>query len=142
MKHNLLNLSLVLALLLLAGLGCRSVTKAKPSAEKAVVNFHQMLAEDRHAEIYDQSSDVLKRQTTREDMLKVFRVVNSKLGPAKSTKLQTWNVGNYNLVTTATLIYETEFEHGKGTEQFVFEINGDEAKLAGYHVNSLDLFSE
>jgi hypothetical protein len=38
-----------------------------------------------------------------------------------------------------TLNYATEFTRGRGTESFVFRVEGERAKLAGYHVNSMDL---
>jgi hypothetical protein len=118
------------------------MTEGKPAAEKAVTRFHQMLAQEEYDEIYDQSSDLMKGAAAREDMLKLFRMVNSRLGKVVSTEAQSWKVGNYNLTSTVTLVNATQFEKGKGTEQFVFAIDGKEAKLAGYHINSLDLLSE
>lgn len=142
MNPNVVNVLLIVSLLLIAGLGCKTMTEGKPAAEKAVTRFHQMLAEEKYTEIYRESSQMMKDATSEEDMIKIFKVVNSKLGKVTSTTTQTWKVGNFNLTSTVQLLQSTQFEKGKGTETFLFEIEGTEAKLAGYHVNSMDLFSE
>lgn len=139
---NLTNTILTVALLFIASLGCKTMTEGKPAAEKAVTRFHQMLADEKYAEIYRESSQMMKDATSEEDMIKIFRIVNSKLGKVTSTQNQSWRVGNFNLTSTVQLVQATQFEKGKGTEDFVFEIEGADAKLAGYHVNSMDLFSE
>lgn len=38
-----------------------------------------------------------------------------------------------------TLAYETRFTRGRGNEQFVFRVSGNETRLAGYNVNSMEL---
>lgn len=142
MKSNLTNLLLIIGILAIAGFGCKTFTEGKPAAEKAVTRFHQMLAQQRYDEIYDQSAEQMKEAATREEMVKLFRIVNSKLGKVTSTETQNWRIGNYNLVSTVDIVQSTQFEKGKGTEQFVFVVDGSEAKLAGYHINSMDLISE
>jgi hypothetical protein len=54
----------------------------------------------------------------------------------KQSKSAGWGVNATPQGTMATLNYEVEFSEGKGTEQFVFHITGDQARLLGYHVNS------
>lgn len=141
-KSNLTNSVLAIALLFVAGLGCKTMTEGKPAAQKAITRFHQMLAEEKYADIYRESSKMMKDAATEEDMAKLFKAVNSKLGKVTSTQNQNWKVANYNLVSTVELIQNTQFEKGKGTEQFVFEIDGSDAKLAGYYINSMDLMTE
>ena len=141
MKNNAVSFALTSALLLIAGLGCQSMSEGKPAAEKAVTRFHQMLGEEKFTEIYDGSDKRLKDAATRDELVKLLRSVNSKLGKVTSTETQTWRVGNYNLVSTVELVQATQFERGKGTEQFVFVIDGKEARLAGYHINSVDLLT-
>lgn len=142
MNPNLINTVLIVAMLLVAGLGCKTMTEGKPAAEKAVTRFHQMLAEEKYDEIYDQSAQQMKDATTKEDLEKLFRSVNTKLGKVTSTQNQTWKVGNFNLVSTVQLVQATQFEKGKGTESFTFVIEGSDAKLMGYHINSMDLITQ
>lgn len=38
--------------------------------------------------------------------------------------------------TMVSLAYDVQFTEGKGTEEFVFHIDGDKALLFNYHVSS------
>jgi hypothetical protein len=38
--------------------------------------------------------------------------------------------------TFVTLGYDVEFSEGKGQEQFAFKMNGNEARLVNYNINS------
>lgn len=142
MNPNIVNVLLTISLLVVAGLGCKTMTEGKPAAEKAVTRFHQMLDEEKYGEMYDESAPQMKDAAKKEDLEKLFRSVHNKLGKVTSSTNQTWKVGNYNLVSTVELVQNTQFEKGKGTEQFVFVVDGSEAKLAGYHINSMDLIAE
>lgn len=140
--HNLPNVVLVVSLLILTGLGCKTMTEGKPASEKAITRFHQMLGEKRYGDIYDESAQQMKDAATKEEMEKLFTVVSTKLGKVTSTQTRNWKVGNFNLVSTVELVQATQFENGKGTEQFVFVIDGDEARLAGYYIDSMDLITK
>jgi len=62
--------------------------------------------------------------------------VHRKLGTVKQANPVRWGVNTTTMGTMATLSYDVDFSEGKGTEQFVFRINGDKAMLFNYNVNS------
>ena len=62
--------------------------------------------------------------------------MHRKLGLTKSSMAQSWNVNYHTSGTFITLSYATTYEGGDAREQFVFRLQGAEAKLAGYHIGS------
>ncbi len=110
--------------------------KGKESGERAAAKFHERLDAQKYDEIYDDLADDFKKVTSKEDARQLFEAVSKKLGKVKSTQLQSWNSQTTTAGSFTNLIYQTEFELDKGEENFTLVINGDEAKIAGYHVNS------
>jgi hypothetical protein len=110
--------------------------KGKDDAEKAVSVFHQRLDAGQYEEIYADLADEFKNVSTKEETLELFEAVTRKLGKTRSTTLQSWNAQTTLGGNFISLVYETEFEQGKGVENFTFIMKGKEAKIAGYHVNS------
>ncbi len=43
---------------------------------------------------------------------------------------------------TVSLVYDTTFTQGTGTEQFVWHVKDNTASLYGYHINSSDLVTK
>jgi len=94
------------------------------------------------ADIYAASDSRMKDVATEADLTKLLNAVHARLGNVKSSNMSNWRVGNYNLTSIAALVQETEFEKGKATETFVFVLDGKNAVLAGYNVNSNDLITQ
>jgi len=130
------------AALLLVVLGCGAIKEGKPAAESAVVEFHSRLNEEKYKEIYETSHQQLKDVSSEEDMTKRLSAVRTKLGQVVESKTQTWNVGNFNLTTTVRMIQNTQFEHGKADETFIFVIEESKAVLQTYNINSMDLITK
>jgi len=141
MTKNQKNFILTIIVLCLAGFACKAYTEGKPAAESAVSTFHAQLNDGQFDSIYEASDQMLKDATSHEDILKLFNAVHNKLGNVTDSKAVNWQVGNYNLTTTVTMVYETTFEKGKAVENFVFVIDGKQAKLAGWHINSNELIT-
>lgn len=130
MSRSLLGITLAMLL------GACSGGASTEAAEKGVVSFHQDMDAGKYVEIYDASTSDLTSTISREDFAKLLDAFHRKLGPFRSGKTISWNVnfgtgGNY-----VTLQREAQFGRGPGTEEFVFKVEDDRAKLAGYHVNS------
>jgi hypothetical protein len=126
---------LLLVALAVTLLGCaRSADTA--AAEQAVLNFHELLNAGRFTEIYELSSDELKKASTQSDFVALLDVVHRKLGNTKSAVDQAWNVNYHTSGTFITLTYKTVYSEGGAAEQFVFRMQGDSATLVGYHINA------
>jgi hypothetical protein len=133
-----------LALFLLFGAalltsGCPGMFKGKRAAEQGVAVFHRLYNEGKLKEIYDTSHSKMKAATPEKELIEFLDAVLRKLGKVTETKNAGFNVGTFNFVTTVVLTQNTTFEHGSGAEVFTFEMNGDNAVLVGYNINSKDL---
>jgi hypothetical protein len=126
--------------LLLATLACDLVgcsgSADTAAAEQAVSSFHELLNAGRFAEIYELSSDELKKASTQSDFVALLDAVHRKLGNTKSAVDQAWNVNYHTSGTFITLTYKTVYSEGDAAEQFVFRMQGHSAALAGYHINA------
>ena len=108
-------------------------------AEAQVAEFHKNLSEGRVEVIYDLAADEFKKSGSRDEALQFLRAVRSKLGAVKESKKQTWDVNYHTVGTFVSLVYETEFIEGKGTEYFVYRIDERAAKLVSYKIDSMAL---
>lgn len=113
-----------------------SLTKGKEQAERAVEKFHQQFNAGQYQEIYQQSDDKLKEAVTEAEFVQLLEAIRRKLGTAGNSTQTGWRVNVTTMGTIATVGYDIQFSEGKGVEQFSFLINGDQANLLRYDVNS------
>ena len=142
MKPNFLNLSIILVVLIIVGAACSTFTKGKAAGEKAVEKFHAQLNAEKYDEIYEQSAQALKDASGKEDLIKLFTAIRKKLGTAGKASEKGWHVNTTPTGTIVTMSYETEFTNDKATETYTFLMNGEEAQLRSYHINSMKLITE
>jgi hypothetical protein len=128
----------ILAVSLVWVCGC-SAQADLATAETEVAHFHQQLNEGVFSQIYADASEGLKKSAKEADFEKLLTSIHTKLGSVRQSKRTNWNVNFHTAGTFVTLVYDTEFERGKGTEQFVYLMSGKKAVLHGYHINSNDL---
>jgi hypothetical protein len=117
---------------LIAVAGCAG----KRSAEEAVAQFHQMVDAGRYHDIYQGSDPELKRITSEEQMTALLSQVHDRLGAVRSSRQSSFNINANNGVSRVQLTYSTEFTAGQATENFNYRVEGGQARLAGYHINS------
>jgi hypothetical protein len=130
-------LKVVLAAGLLLG-GCSAQADVK-AGQADVVKFHSQLDAGSFDQIYDQSGPEMKQAASRADLTRMLSVVHRKLGAVQTSGMRRWNVNFTAGGKFLTLIYDTKFASGAGTENFVFKIAGNAEQLIGYHINSNDL---
>lgn len=113
-----------------------SMSKDTSLAEAKIPSFHALLNAGDFDELYEKAAKELKNAATKQDFVKLLSVVHGKLGQVTKSENQTWQV-NYNTSGSfVTLVYNTTFTNGSGTEQFVYKISNGQALLVGYHINS------
>jgi hypothetical protein len=127
--------ALLLAALACTLLGC-SGSADTILAERAVMQFHELLDAGRFTDIFEQSSDDLKKASTQPEFVALLEAVHRKLGNTKSAVDQAWSVNYRTSGKFITLTYKTVYSEGEAAEQFVFRIQGESAALAGYHINA------
>jgi hypothetical protein len=130
---------LFLPLIALALSGCGNMKQGKSAADAAVVDFHQKFNSQQMNAILDSASPRFFQVTPKATMANILTAVHNKLGNNVSSTTQTVNTQIFNGVTTVTLVQDTTFQKGKGTETFNFQIDGGKACLLGYNINSPDL---
>ena len=109
------------------------------AAEREVGKFRQSYETGAFEAIYDQGADELRKVQSKQAFVTLLEAIKRKLGEVTNTKLVNSNVNYSAGGTVVTLQYATVFEHGKGSERFVFRMAGKTALLGGYNVNSADL---
>jgi hypothetical protein len=122
-------------ILVAALLGCSS-GEQMATAEKEVEAFRELLDSQQFARIHANGSDELRKSVSEGDLSKILAALATKLGKVKSSQKSGWNINFHTSGTFVTLGYNTDFEKGAGTEQFVFHVSGGKAKLVSYNVNS------
>ena len=130
----------------LSGAACRQDAdrgRVPTEVQEVITNVGEDIAQERYEKIYNDSSELWKRDVTLEQSNEVFKTLRAKLGKIESRSLQSAaeqrNSGGPLKGHVFILSYETRFERGDGMENFtLIEENGRWA-LARYFVNSTAL---
>ncbi len=128
----------VVATVILA-VGSCSTKEDLAIAEREVKRFHEAFNAGRFDEIYERTTDELKKSAAGPEFVAMLETIQRKLGKMTETKRQNWTVNFNTGGTTVKLIYETTFAEGKGVETFNCRISGKKALLMGYDITSKSL---
>ncbi len=129
-------LLLALAATLLAAADACSMVKGRETAGRAVSRFHDQLNSGSYLDIYRQTDEGFQKATAEADARALFEAVRRKLGTVKNANQIGWGVNATTGGTVVRLAYDTEFTEGRATEQFVFYVSGDNARLFQYNIVS------
>lgn len=122
---------------------CGSATKSLDLAEQNVQVFHAQLDTEQYDAVYAASDEKLQQTTTESDFVKFLGAVHRKLGKVQEANLRNTGVAWFSgQGATVTLVYQTKFTEGSGTEQFVWHVKDNGAVLYGYHINSNELITK
>ena len=122
--------------------GCGGITSGKAAAENGVAQFHAQYNLGKIDDIWDQADPQFRTSTPKQKYDDLMEAIQRKLGKVTSTSNSNWRVQSFNLKTTVLMAQTTTFEHGQGTESFAFVIQGTNAVLAGYNIQSMDLITK
>ncbi|HMI18443.1 MAG TPA: hypothetical protein VK533_02750 [Sphingomonas sp.] len=120
---------------LLALSGC-SIGKDVPIAEQAVDGFHRQLNAGQFDAIYAASAADMKAVSPQTTLTALLGAIHRKLGLFKSGKVIGWNDNASTSGHFITLNYSAVYANGPADENFVYRMDGQQAVLAGYHINS------
>jgi hypothetical protein len=111
--------------------------------QEVVANVGDQIAQERYEQIYNDSSDLWKKDVTLEQSNEVFKTLRAKLGKVESRSLNSateqQNSGGVLKGHIFILSYETRFERGAGMETFTLIEDNGHWLLARYFVNSTAL---
>jgi Protein of unknown function (DUF4019) len=127
----------------MAGCGLRTSEGIPPEVESVVSTVTNDIAEEQYDKIYLDSSELWKRDASREQSTEVLKTLRAKLGKVESRSMHSateqQNSGGPLQGHVFIITYQTKFERGQAMETFtVVEENG-QWKLARYWVNSTAL---
>jgi hypothetical protein len=120
-------------------IGCGGFTKGKGASEVAITNFHELYNQGNLEEIWKEADPRFRTASNKQKYDDFLGAIQRKLGKVVSTSNAGWNLKSFNLDTTVYMTQNTTFEHGEGTESFTFTMNGTNAVLLGYNIQSMDL---
>ncbi len=111
--------------------------KGGQASDTAVAEFHRHLNAGQFDAIYDASNRAFQQSGDRQELLKFFAAIHTKLGNAGTANRKVINVNTTTSGTFVTVSYETAFEKGSAIETFTWRksITG-ELTLVGYNINS------
>jgi hypothetical protein len=122
---------------------CGSPSKNLQLAKDSVGVFHAQLDTEQYDSIYAGTDDGFRKLTSQTDFVKLLQAIHNKLGTVQQADLRNTGVAWYaGQGATVTLVYDTKFRDGAGSEQFVWHIKDNQASLYGYHINSNDLITK
>jgi len=111
----------------------------KVEAEKVAEILYTDIAKQDFKKAETLFGDKFFEVTTREDLQKMFIMLNEKLGNYKSRKLANWQttstVGT-NPATNYVLVYAVEYDKFSAEEKIILSKVDDDIKILGYNVNS------
>lgn len=111
--------------------------------QEVIASVGDDIAQERYEKIYNEASELWKRDVTLEQSNEVFKTLRSKLGKVESRSLNSaieqQNSGGPLKGHVFILSYETRFERGDGMENFTLIEENGRWLLARYFVNSTAL---
>ena len=110
---------------------------------EVIATVTEQIAQERYEQIYNESSELWKRDVTLEQSNQTFKTLRTKLGRVESRTLngatEQENSGGPLKGHVFILSYETHFELGDGMENFTLIEENGRWLLARYFVNSTAL---
>ncbi|HET6854938.1 MAG TPA: DUF4019 domain-containing protein [Pyrinomonadaceae bacterium] len=137
-------LILFVSILTISGCGQEAQRGRVPSeVQEVVTNVGDLMAQERYEEIYNESSDLWRKEVTLEQSNEVFKTLRTKLGKVESRSLHSateqQNSSGVLKGHVYILAYQTRFERGEGMETFTLIEENGRWLLARYFVNSTNL---
>src|SRR4051794_19438814 len=121
------------------GLFCFCGCSAKESAdrsERAVEEFHSLFNAGKFDSIRSNATEDFRQAGPKSEYDEFMAAVRRKMGRARKSTRESWNVMVTTKGTRVALAYKTEFEHGNAQEHFTFIDEGSGPELLAYRINS------
>jgi hypothetical protein len=106
---------------------------------RAVARFHELFAASRFAEIYVDTTENFRQAATEAEFVEFMSAVRRKLGNVRACERTGVEVNWDGDGTSIWLSYHTAYELGDATEQFVWVMEGEAARLESYQIDSKEL---
>jgi len=141
-----LSITLIICIASLTASACRQDAergRVPSEVQEVVASVGDNIAQERYEQIYNESSDLWKKEVTLERSNEALKTLRTKLGKVESRTLHSateqQNSGGLLKGHVYILSYQTRFEHGEGMETFTLLEENGRWRLARYFVNSTAL---
>ena len=138
--------TILCVLLLCLAMGCgpkEARGGIPPEVDSVVGTVTDDIAEERYDKVYDDSSELWKRDATKEQSASVLKTLHSRLGDVENRVLHSateqQNSGGSLKGRAFIISFQTKFERGEGMETFTLVEENGRWLLARYLVNSTAL---
>lgn len=143
-RYPLILLIVLLSVLSVAACNQESGRGRVPSeVNEVITNVGEDIAQERYEKIYNEASELWRRDATLDQSNQVFKTLRTKLGKVESRTLHSaaeqQNSGGPLKGHVFLLSYDTRFERGDGMENFTLIEENGRWLLARYFVNSTAL---
>jgi len=141
-----------LSILIIVVLSSLTVSACRQQAERGrvpaevqevVASVGENISQERYEQIYNESSELWKKDVTLDQSNEVFKTLRTKLGKVESRALHSateqQNSGGALKGHVYILTYQTRFERGEAMETFTLIEENGRWLLARYFVNSTAL---
>jgi hypothetical protein len=125
-----------IALIAAAALAGCSAGADSAAADQAVTQFHSQLDGARYDEIINTAAPDFRNAKPVPDLVRFLEAVHLKLGPLKTTTKEGWRENYMTSGHSYVATYHSTFAKGEATETFTYRVDGANATLAGYFINS------
>lgn len=137
-------LFIVLTSLLIGACGISTERRGiPPEIETVIATLSDDIATDHYEKIYNEASDLWRKDSTLEQSISVFKTLRTKLGKVESRRLHSateqQNSGGPLKGRAFIITYQTKFEKGDGMETFTLVEQDRRWLLARYFVSSTSL---
>ena len=143
MSKTVLLVLLVIPVLTIAACGQAERTRVPSEVNEVITNIGEQIAQERYEQIYNESSELWKKDVTLEQSNEVFKTLRTKLGRVETRSLNSAtrqeNSSGVLKGHVFILSYETHFERGDAMETFTLIEENGRWLLARYFVNSTAL---
>jgi hypothetical protein len=110
---------------------------------EVITSVGENISQEKYEQIYNESSDLWKKDVTLEQSNEAFKTLRTKLGKVESRTLHSateqQNSGGALKGHVYILTYQTRFERGEAMETFTLIEENGQWRLARYFVNSTAL---
>jgi hypothetical protein len=130
--------ALLLAVACLALAGC-DLRENVELSEQAVAAFHAKYTAALLGDMYDDVAADIRREETRAEFAKAVGAIRDQLGPVRATRRVGFETTTGSDGAFVQIEYQTEFENGVATEEFVWVIADGHALLKSYQVTTKTL---
>lgn len=146
LSSNRSQLFMLISLAALMSFGCRPATERRSlpvEVEEVIATVSDDIAAERYDKVYNEASDLWRRDSTAEQSAEVFKTLRTKLGKVTNRNVQSAiqqsNSGGTLKGNAYIVTYQTKFERGDGMETFTLIEQNGRWLLARYFVNSTEL---